>query len=166
MSKDKVFLKMAQDAGEMSKCPRRKFGALLVNKHGRLVGFGYNGTVTEQPNLCGGDFCVRGGRECESCKNGDCNEQICTFLEPIKSGAQNDIGCIHAEVNLLLNSSLEDLRGGTVYIAGEPCLLCAKFLAQAQIARLVYLFGGYSTSEGLSLLSQCNVQVSGLRLRN
>lgn len=160
-SKDKVFLAMAKAAGQASKCPRQQFGAILVDSNGRVRGHGYNGTIKGTPNLCGGDFCLREGRECEEFEHGfNCGDAI----QPVESGTRPDIGCIHAETNLFFNSNIEDLEGGTLYINGQPCLQCAKFIAQCQLRRVVYKEGGYTTDEGLDLLRRCGIKVDGLVL--
>lgn len=171
--RDLVFLRMAEEGAQISKCPRQKIGAVLVNKDGRIKGYGYNGTVAGQPNLCGGDFCLRDGEPCSHCCGDGSRVTIGNFpmgtarqcevcngegkINSIKSGTQNDIGCIHAEANLIINCSREDLLDGTIYVSGEPCLFCAKLVAQTGIRRLVYRPGGYTTSEGIEFLDACGI---------
>ena len=70
-----------------SNCPRRKFGALLVDPDRNVVLMdGYNGGPRGGGELCGGDECLRD-------------------TESVKSGTRVEIGCHHAEMNLICNSA-------------------------------------------------------------
>jgi dCMP deaminase len=47
---------------EQSRCPRRKFGAVLVDpSYNAIVSTGYNGPPRGEEGLCGGAFCARDG---------------------------------------------------------------------------------------------------------
>jgi len=139
MNKHQIYLNMAKEAAKMSKCPRRGVASLLVNKDGRVKGYGYNGNIEGYENLCGGDSCLRDTAN-------------------IKSGTQLDIGCIHSESNMIINATREDLVGGTVYVSAEPCLLCAKLLAQCKIKNLYYIPGEYPVG-GAQFLVDHGVEV-------
>ena len=66
-----------------SNCPRRKFGALLVDPERNVVLMdGYNGGPRGGGTLCGGDVCLRDTMN-------------------VKSGTRVEIGCHHAEMNLI-----------------------------------------------------------------
>jgi len=139
MRKDDVFLAMVKAAAKASTCPRQEVGALLVDMDGRIKGHGYNGTVAGGPNLCGGSACLRDTMK-------------------IASGTRYDVGCIHAEMNLIINAERRDLIGGTVYLNLEPCIGCAKLLAQAGVERVVCINNGYS-HDGIDLLEIYGVTV-------
>lgn len=169
-SKNSVFLEMAETAAKMAKCPRRQFGALLVNSDGRIAAHGYNGTVSGQPNLCGGDYCLRDGRRCDVCGADSPNIESRNCggchgdgrVDIIKSGTRPDVGCIHAETNLIINSSRSDCVGGTLYVGGQPCLSCAKIIAQSGIKNVFIREGGYSTNVGVEFLHGCHVIVTSV----
>jgi diaminohydroxyphosphoribosylaminopyrimidine deaminase/5-amino-6-(5-phosphoribosylamino)uracil reductase len=62
----------------------------------------------------------------------------------ISSGHHEFYGGPHAEVNALLNITLEQLRGATVYVTLEPCAhegktpSCAKMLAKLPLKKVVF----------------------------
>ncbi len=143
--KHEIYLKMCVDASEMSKCPRRGVFSILLNVEGRVKGSGYNGTVSGAANLCGGNVCLR-----EEAK--------------IKSGTKLDVGCLHSEMNLIINCSREDLLKGVVYVSAEPCLFCAKMLAQSGISKLYYILGRYAAG-GASFLVDHGVEVFEMEVK-
>ena len=70
-----------------SNCPRRKFGALLVDpKRNVVLMDGYNGGPRGGGELCGGDECLRDTMQ-------------------VESGTRVEIGCHHAEMNLICNAA-------------------------------------------------------------
>jgi dCMP deaminase len=46
---------------------------------------------------------------------------------------------IHAEQNALLQAAIHgvSILGGTMYITGYPCIICAKLIANSQLSRIV-----------------------------
>lgn len=173
--KFRAFLAMCESGSRMSKCPRRQFGSLLVDVDGRVKGYGRNGTPSGSPNLCGGNYCLRDGEPCRFCagtghefdnENPHAPCHHCNgakiWSPAIESGTNPQIGCIHAEVNLIINSERRDLKNGTIYVNGEPCELCAKYICQSGITRLVHKLNGYSTTEGIVILQEYGIEVIGL----
>ena len=70
-----------------SNCPRRRFGALLVDPERNVVLMdGYNGGPRGGGRLCGGEVCLRDA-------------------EDVVSGTRVEIGCHHAEMNLICNAA-------------------------------------------------------------
>ena len=68
-----------------SNCPRRKFGALLLDPERNVVLMdGYNGGPRGGGELCGGDECLRDTLH-------------------VESGTRMEIGCHHAEMNVICN---------------------------------------------------------------
>jgi dCMP deaminase len=116
---DQYFLKIASVVAERSTCRRHHVGAVAVkNKH--ILSTGYNGAAA-------------GLR--------DCLELGCLRDEQnIPSGERHEI-CrgIHAEQNVIVQASLHgvSLEGSTIYCTHTPCVLCAKMLVNAKIARFV-----------------------------
>ena len=45
---------------------------------------------------------------------------------------------IHSEVNAILNSTINDLRGSTLYTTYSPCLKCASMIVQKGIGTVIY----------------------------
>ena len=99
-----------------SNCPRRKFGALLVDPSRNVVLMdGYNGGPRGGGELCGGDVCLRDSGE-------------------VKSGTRIEIGCHHAEMNLICNAAANGVptRDAWLIVTGEPCTMCSKLIHHAR----------------------------------
>ena len=99
-------------------CDRLRTATILV-KDKRIVGAGYNGSVS------GADHCD------------DCGHLMVH---------NHCIRTIHGEQNAIYNA-LSDLRGGTAYVIATPCLNCVKALIQKGITRIVYV-GKYNNAKG------------------
>lgn len=102
------FMKIAEAASERSKDPTTKVGAVIVDKHGHIIGTGYNGMPP-------------GVDETELWKD---RETKYKFV-------------IHAEENALLHST-GDCRGATIYLTLTPCAKCLGRLKSAGISNIVY----------------------------
>ncbi len=110
-----------------SNCPRRKFGALLLEpSRNVLLLDAYNGGPRDGGELCGGDICLRDEAK-------------------IPSGTRVEVGCHHAEMNLICNAAANGVacRGAWLVCSGEPCEMCAKLIHHAGIVRVVVVRGGY-----------------------
>ena len=126
-----------------SNCVRRKFGALLVDPSRNVVLMdGYNGGPRGGGALCGGDICLRDVRK-------------------IESGTRMEVGCHHAEMNVVCNAAANGVstRGAWLILTGEPCLLCAKLIHHAGIARVVVVEQGYLGENGCAYLEGHGVEV-------
>jgi dCMP deaminase len=126
-----------------SNCTRRKFGALLLDPDRNVVLMdGYNGAPRGGGDLCGGDVCLRD-------------------LGQIESGTRTEIGCHHAEMNVICNAASRGVstEGAWLFITGEPCLMCSKLLHHAGISRVVVIDGGFSGVNGLEYLRENNVRI-------
>jgi dCMP deaminase len=135
-SKDLVWLEATRHfADGFSKCPRKTFAAILVDKDNQIISLGYNGNIRGQcGDLCGGDICWRDSQN-------------------IPSGKETDVGCVHAEENAILNCARQGVscEGSTLYVNGEPCVKCALRIAQVGVNRVV-CYGGQYPQNGLELL--------------
>lgn len=128
----------------LSTCPRKQYGALIVDPVSNVViSEGYNGGLRGGAALCGEDTCYR------------------TALG-IKSGDRVEIGCVHAEQNAIFNAARlgRSILDAWIIINGEPCLLCAKAIKQAGIARVICVDGGYTLKAGVDLLRNNGVIVN------
>ena len=137
---DQYFLKIASVVAERSTCRRHHVGAVAVrDKH--ILATGYNGAASGLK---------------------DCLELGCLRDEKqIPSGTRHEI-CrgIHAEQNVIIQASLHgvSLEGSTIYCTHTPCILCAKMLVNAKIARYVS-FGEYKDLEFVALFREAGIEV-------
>ena len=129
--------------GKSEHCPRRKFGALLLDPNRNVILMdGYNGGPRNGGHLCGGDTCDR------DTKN-------------VTSGTRMEIGCHHAEMNVICNAAANGVptRGAWLLVTGEPCMLCAKLIHHAGIEQVSVVSGGYMGENGCDYLERHNVVV-------
>lgn len=113
---DGYFLNIAAAVAARADCRRAQHGAVVVDQHNRIISTGYNGTPP--------------GDE-RSCLNGECPRGLKTVEEVAhSSGGYEDCIAIHAEANAIANAT-RDMRGGTIYITGQPCPMCAKLVLAA-----------------------------------
>lgn len=128
---------------EASNCTRRKFGALLVDPTRNVVLMdGYNGGPRGGGRLCGGETCLRD-------------------TLGISSGTRMEVGCHHAEMNVICNAAANGVstRGAWLLVTGEPCVLCAKLIHHAGISRVLVVRGGYAGENGCGYLEAHGVEV-------
>ena len=126
-----------------SNCPRRKFGALLVDPERNVILMdGYNGGPRGGGELCGGDECQREAEE-------------------IESGTRVEIGCHHAEMNVICNAAAGGVatKGAWLIVTGEPCMMCSKLMHHAGITRVIVVDGGYGGANGVDYLEVHGVAV-------
>lgn len=126
-----------------SNCPRRKFGALLVDPNRNVILMdGYNGGPRGGGSLCGGDTCLRD-------------------TQNVLSGTRMEVGCHHAEMNVVCNAAANGVptRGAWLIVTGEPCILCAKLIHHAGIERVLIVEGGYAGANGVAYLHAHGVAV-------
>ncbi|MDO4568623.1 MAG: cytidine/deoxycytidylate deaminase family protein [Clostridia bacterium] len=120
---DKRFMEMAATIASWSSCyqENRKIGAIIV-RNKRILTTGYNGAPS------GVTSCVERG-ECIRRKLG------------IPSGKQHELCyAIHAEQNAIIQAARMgvSIEGATIYCTHQPCVICAKMIVNAGIARVVY----------------------------
>ena len=129
-----------------SNCPRRKFGALLLDPERNVVLMdGYNGAPRGGGELCGGETCLRDDLE-------------------IRSGTRMEVGCHHAEMNVICNSAASGVptKGGWILVTGEPCVLCAKLIHHAGITKVIVVGGGYAGENGVAYLEEHGIAVQAV----
>lgn len=117
---DEYFMEMAQVAAKRSTCLRRSVGAVIV-KNKQILASGYNGTPMGLPH-CEEVGCLR---EQLKVPSGKCHE-LCRG--------------VHAEQNAITQAAYHgvSVRGGTIYVTHQPCVVCTKMLINAGIERVVY----------------------------
>jgi dCMP deaminase len=128
---------------KLSNCPRRKFGALLVDpRRMAIIGTGYNGAPRGGGDLCGGTVCLRD-------------------TQKVPSGTRVEIGCHHAEMNVICNAAAGGIAtlGAWLIVTGEPCLMCSKLIHHAGIVKVLVVSGGYLGENGVEYLTEHGVDV-------
>ena len=126
---DDYGLALAQAAALRADCTRRKVGAVLLRKDYSVVGTGYNGGPSKGP----------------SCLAGECPRGRLTNAElaPDSAYDQGRGTCIalHAEWNLLLRTSWEDMTEAYLYITTDPCHICRNLIAGTKIHQVMWPSG-------------------------
>lgn len=128
---------------ELSPCPRRKFGALLLDPVNNIVLIdGWNGPPRGPEKLCGGDNCARDSMS-------------------IPSGQRVEIGCHHAEQNVICNAARVGRSTDKMWLicTGEPCIMCAKFIHHAGISKVIVIKGGYAVNDGADYLRAHDIAI-------
>jgi len=124
---DEYFMGIAVLSSMRSKDPNpdTKVGACIVSSNKIIVGVGFNGAP-------------RGWNDAAFPWN--------------REGEGLDVKCpyvIHAELNAILNSSIKDLKGATIYVTEFPCNECTKAIAQTGIVRIIYLNDKYANTNAV-----------------
>lgn len=142
---DEYFMGVAILSGKRSKDPSTQVGACIVDEDKKIVGTGYNGAPR--------------GIEDEDfpwSREGDFMETKYAYV-------------CHAELNAILNSTKENLKGCTMYIALSPCNECAKAIVQSGIKKVVYLSDKYKDvpafMAGKKILRMSGVELEKLEPR-
>lgn len=124
ISWDEYFMSVALLSCMRSKDPNTQVGACIVNELNHIVGVGYNGL----PKGCE-DAIFPWGREGQ-------------FLETKYPYV------VHAEQNAILNSS-SSIRGARIYVSLFPCHECAKYIIQAGIVEMIYMYNKYDDTDSI-----------------
>lgn len=142
---DEYFLGIAGFVARRATCLRRRVGALVV-KERRILATGYNGTPSGITH-CAVVGCLR-----EKLK--------------VPSGQRHEL-CrgLHAEQNVLLQASLHgvSLKGSTLYVTNQPCIICAKMIINAGIKEVV-IVQEYPDSMAVDFLKEANVKLRKAKL--
>lgn len=139
---DARFMEMAQLVASWASCfqENRKIGAVIV-KNKRVMTTGYNGAPS-------------GVKTCM--ERGECLRRV----RQIPSGTRQEFCyAIHAEQNAIIQAAKLGvcIEGSTLYCTHQPCVICAKMIVNAGIARVVYK-EGYPDEFALEILKEGNVE--------
>ena len=107
ISRDQMFMEIAEIVAKRGTCNRAYVGALLVSK-GRIVSIGYNGSLPGEPH------CDDVGHRLV---NGHCTRTV-----------HAEVNCIDFASNYLINHSGSPIEV-TLYVTHFPCVNCAKYIA-------------------------------------
>ena len=111
---DEYFMGIALLTAMRSKDPSSQVGACIVSPENKILSLGYNG----MPIGCDDDA-MPWDRE------GDPLDTKYMYV-------------CHAELNAILNSAHNNLKGARVYVTLFPCNECAKAIIQSGISEVVY----------------------------
>lgn len=132
------FMMQALVIAQRSTCDRALVGNVLV-KDNRIIGTGYNGSVTGEPH------CDDAGHQLV---NGHC------------------VRTIHSEMNSLIqcarNGVLTD--NTEIYVTHFPCYNCAKALVQAGIKKVNYYFDYHDSPLTIALFKDCGVPYEQIKI--
>ena len=122
---DKRFMELSFTIAQWSSCYRegRTIGAVIV-RNKRIITTGYNGAPA------GLDTC----RDRKTCLRDEMK---------IPSGERAELCyAIHAEQNAIIQAAKLGVAidGATMYCTHQPCVICAKMIVNAGIARVVYKY--------------------------
>lgn len=140
ISWDEYFISIALVSAMRSKDPNTQVGACIVDEENKIVSIGYNGL----PHGCSDDEFPWG-------KEGG-------FLE-----TKYAFSC-HAELNAILNSSRQNLKGCSVYTTLFPCNECTKAIIQSGIHEIVYLSDKYADTD-IVRASKMMLEKAGVQTR-
>lgn len=129
---DEYFLNIARAVAARADCSRRQVGAILVNEFKRHRGSGYNGGPSKGLSCLKGE-CPRGNSDVLPGSSYDTGSGVCV--------------AIHAEQNLIMDTTPEERFGGTVYITDKPCDGCFRMITGSGVTRVVWP-GGSRTKFG------------------
>lgn len=137
---DSYFMEITTVVAGRSTCLRRKVGAVIVRDN-RILTTGYNGAPAGMRH-CLDTGCLR---ESQGIPSGERHE-LCRGL--------------HAEQNALIQAALHGITiaGGTFYVTHQPCVLCAKMIANAGIKKIVYQ-GDYPDALALEMLAEAGIEL-------
>lgn len=126
---DIVYMNIAGEVSQLSKCLRKKVGAIIV-KDNNILSFGYNGTPS--------GFC------------NDCEQDGVTSWHVLHAES-NAIAKVA--------NSTQSSKGSTLYCTLSPCDDCSKLIIQAGVTRVVYKDIYEKSTRGLELMKQSGIIV-------
>ncbi len=117
---DEYFLQLADSVSARGTCDRGYSGCVAVRDK-RVLTTGYVGSVAGLPH------CDEAGHDMHA------------MTDETGHSSQHCVRTLHAEQNALLQAARFGipLEGATFYCRMEPCLTCAKMLANAGVVRVV-----------------------------
>ena len=136
---DEYFMGIALLSAMRSKDPNSQVGACIVSPENKILSLGYNG----MPIGCDDDA-MPWGRE----------------GQPLDT---KYMYVCHAELNAILNSAHNNLKGARIYVTLFPCNECTKAIIQSGIGELVYYDDKYHDSDS-SVAARFMLHKAGVRV--
>lgn len=137
---DEYFMEIVELIKSRSTCLRRQVGALIA-KDKRILATGYNGAPIG----------------CKHCEEVGCLRE----KYKVPSGQRHELcRAIHAEQNAIVQAAYSgvSVKGATLYVTNQPCVLCAKMIINAGIEKIVFK-GDYPDDIAMELLKEASVRV-------
>lgn len=140
---------IAEVIASRSLCTRAQIGAVITDRDNRVVATGYNGPPAGFEH---------GGRPCTEW----CPRSTATDLDPDYA----DCLSLHAEMNAIAVCDQQVRAGGSIYVTGHVCMMCAKIIANSGLKRVfVHVASGAAASHrqpdrSYALLRACGVEVT------
>lgn len=124
---DEYFMLIAKLVSTRSTCNSRPTGAVLV-KDRQILATGYNGSMPGAPH-CSDQTLPDGSPYCHR-----------RALQVTDAAKYNYCRASHAEANAIAQAARHGvaIKGATLYVTLEPCYVCLKLLATAQIDRVFF----------------------------
>jgi len=129
---DSVYMGIAHEVSILSKCNRKKVGAVIV-KDNNILSFGYNGTPSGMCN--------------------DCEENNTTKWYVLHA---------ESNAILKIAKSTLSSEGSTLYCTLSPCDECCKLIMQSGITRVIYEDVYEKSTKGLDLMIEHGIEVASL----
>lgn len=106
-------------------CRRARHAAIVFDETTReVISMGYNGLAAGAGSCLAGD-----------CPRGSVSPEEIPHLAPYDSGP-GQCDAVHAEVNAIIRAGLNQTRGRTLYVTGEPCHGCRVIIEGSGIGRV------------------------------
>jgi dCMP deaminase len=124
---DEYFMLIAKLVSTRSTCNSRPTGAVLV-KDRQILATGYNGSMPGAPH-CTDQVMDDGSPYCHR-----------RALQVADVDKYNYCRASHAEANAIAQAAKHGIaiKGATLYVTLEPCFVCLKLLATAQIEKVFF----------------------------
>jgi dCMP deaminase len=117
---------MAAELAKRSLCVRDQVGAVVVDKHNKIIGEGYNGPP--RGFWHGGEPCTKWCKRVMMAQAGTKHGLALDYT---------DCPSLHAEANALLQADRSLCLNGTIFVTSHVCMGCAKLIANSGLGMLV-----------------------------
>jgi dCMP deaminase len=150
---DEYFLLIAKLVSTRSTCNSRPTGAVLV-KDKQILATGYNGSMPGAPH------CID-----ETLDDGTpyCHRRALKIADVDK---YNYCRASHAEANAIAQAARSGvaIKGAALYVTLQPCFVCLKLLASAQIKRVYFELAYESMDEARDAFWEKAVKEAGIEV--
>ena len=150
---DEYFLLIAKLVSTRSTCNSRPTGAVLV-KDRQILATGYNGSMPGAPH-CIDDILPDGTPYCHR-----------RALKVADVDKYNYCRASHAEANAIAQAARYGvaIKGAALYVTLQPCFVCLKLLASAQIKRVYFELAYESMDEARDAFWEKAVKEAGIEV--
>ena len=150
---DEYFMLIAKLVSTRSTCNSRPTGAVLV-KDKQILATGYNGSMPGAPH-CIDDIMPDGTPYCHR-----------RALRIADVDKYNYCRASHAEANAIAQAARYGvaIKGATLYVTLQPCFVCLKLLATAQIKRVYFELAYESKDPGRDAFWEAAVREAGIEV--